>query len=35
MPAEAGKAEPSGPAVELTLKFVPGQAATYKITTES
>ena len=34
-PMEAGKPEPTGPAVELTLKFVPGQAATYKITTES
>ena len=35
VPAEAGKPEPSGPAVELALKFVPGQATTYKITTES
>jgi hypothetical protein len=34
-PAEAGKTGPSGPAVELALKFVPGQAATYKLTTES
>jgi hypothetical protein len=33
-PAKASKAEPSGSAVELTLKFVPGQAATYKIATE-
>jgi hypothetical protein len=33
--AEAGTPEPSGPAVELALKFVPGQAATYKLTTES
>ncbi len=32
--AETDKAEPSGPAVELTLRFVPGQAATYRITTE-
>ncbi len=32
---EANKPEPSGPVVELALKFVPGQAATYKITTES
>jgi hypothetical protein len=31
---EAGKPEPSGPAVELTLKFVPGQTTTYRITTE-
>jgi hypothetical protein len=28
------KTEPVGPAVELTLKFVPGQAATYRLTTE-
>ena len=34
MPAEVGKPEPSGPAVELSLKFVAGQTATYKITTE-
>ena len=34
MKAEPAKAEPSGPAVELALKFVPGQAATYKITVE-
>jgi hypothetical protein len=34
-PAETGKPEVSGPAVELTLKFVPGQSATYKVTTES
>jgi len=33
--AETGKAEPSGPAVELALKFVPEQAATYRLTTES
>lgn len=33
-PAEAGKPELSGPAVELMLKFVPGQATTYKLTTE-
>jgi hypothetical protein len=32
---QAGKPEPSGPAVELALKFVPGQAATYRLTTES
>jgi hypothetical protein len=32
--AEAGKPEPSGPAVELALKFVPGQVATYRLTTE-
>ncbi len=32
--AEAGKAEPPGPAVELALRFVPGRAATYRITTE-
>lgn len=31
---EPAKVEPSGPAVELALKFVPGQAATYKITVE-
>ncbi len=31
---ETGKAEPSGPAVELTLKFVPERATTCKITTE-
>jgi len=35
VPAEASKTEPSGPAVELALKFVPGQAATFKVTTES
>ena len=34
MPAEVRKPEPSGPAVELMLKFVVGQGATYKITTE-
>ena len=34
VPAEAGKLEPSGPAVELALKFVPGRATTYRITTE-
>ncbi len=33
--AEAAKTEPSGPAVELTLKFMPGQAATYKLTSET
>lgn len=31
----AGKPEPAGPAVELTLKFVPGQAEIYKVTTEN
>ncbi len=35
VPAKTGKAEPSGPAVELTLKFVSGQATTYRLTTES
>ena len=35
VPVEADETEPSGPAVELVLKFVPGQAATYKLTTES
>jgi hypothetical protein len=35
VPAEAAKAEPPGPAVKLTLKFVPGRAATYKLTSES
>jgi hypothetical protein len=35
VPAEVGKPELSGPAVELALKFVPGQAATYRLTTES
>ena len=34
MPAEASEPEPSGPAVELALKFVPGQTRTYKGTTE-
>jgi hypothetical protein len=34
VPAEAGKPELTGPAVDLALKFVVGQAATYKITTE-
>ncbi len=34
VPAEAEKAESVGPAVELVLKFVPGQTATYRITTE-
>ena len=33
--AEAGKTEPSGPAVELMLKFVPGQTVIYKLTSES
>jgi len=35
VPAEAVKPEPSGPAVGLVLKFVPGQAATYRVITES
>ncbi len=35
MPVEGGRTEPTGPAVELALKFVPGQTATYKVTTES
>ncbi|MCL5282359.1 MAG: DUF6263 family protein [Planctomycetes bacterium] len=35
VPAKVSKAELSGPAVELALKFVPGQAATYRLTTES
>jgi hypothetical protein len=34
MPTEVEKPEPSGPVVELALKFVPGQATTYKITSE-
>ncbi len=32
--AEPAKPEPSGPAVELVLKFVPERATTYRITTE-
>ena len=35
VPAEASKPELSGPTVELALKFVPGQAATYRFITES
>jgi hypothetical protein len=35
MPADAGKSELSGSAVELVLKFAVGQAATYRVTTES
>ncbi len=34
VPGEAGQPEPAGPAVELALRFVPGQAATYRLTTE-
>jgi hypothetical protein len=34
VPAEAGQPEPVGPTVELALRFVPGQTATYRLTTE-
>lgn len=35
LPTKADEPGSAGPAVELTLKFVSGQAVTYKVTTES